>query len=210
MMNWKCAACGSENSDESERCICGFTRQADNVVAGDVARKTLKYWIGIILSICGLIYCFLGFAMVASFSVAAPERKAHWEFMAWLYLVGMAASFLLAIVFALSIFRDRRKIENLNSPQEPTSQFEETEIKGHYEGEFVEVFQTTDQSDILTVKLAFDEEQIPNNFSGDFLLGYREGRLARFFVPSEFQERAVEVLRQLTLNTDAQQWTRSQ
>ncbi|MBT0654096.1 hypothetical protein [Geomobilimonas luticola] len=79
-----------------------------------------------------------------------------------------------------------------------------------YEGEFVEVFQTTDQSDILSVKLAFDEEQIPNNFSGDFFLGYRPGLLARFFVPTEFELRAVEALRKLTLNTDAQrdQWTR--
>ncbi|GLI37286.1 hypothetical protein KI811_18395 [Geobacter hydrogenophilus] len=86
---------------------------------------------------------------------------------------------------------------------------EESQKEEFYEGEFVEVFQTTDQSDILTVKLAFDEEQIPNNFSGDFFLGYRPGLLARFFVPSEFELRALDVLRKLTLNTDAQRdrWT---
>lgn len=89
------------------------------------------------------------------------------------------------------------------------NQLEENNKEEFYEGEFVEVFQTTDQSDVLTVKLAFDEEQIPNNFSGDFLLGYRPGLLARFFVPSEFKLSAVEVIRTLTLNTDQRdQWTR--
>jgi hypothetical protein len=88
---------------------------------------------------------------------------------------------------------------------------EENQKEEFYEGEFVEVYQTTDQSDILTVKLAFDEEQIPNNFSGDFFLVYRPGLLARFIVPTEFELRAVEILGKLTLNTDAQrdQWTRS-
>jgi len=49
-----------------------------------------------------------------------------------------------------------------------------------YTGELVEVFQTTDQSDILTIKLAFDEEQIPNNFSGDFFHGYAQVCLLDF------------------------------
>lgn len=91
------------------------------------------------------------------------------------------------------------------------NQPEEKPKEEFYAGEFIEIFQTTDQSDIMTVKLAFDEEQIPNNFSGDVLLGYRAGLLARFFVPTEFELRAVEVLGSLTLNTDAQrdQWTRS-
>jgi len=49
--------------------------------------------------------------MVASFSVAAPERKSHWEIMAWLYLAGMAICSLLAILFVVSIIRKRLKKE---------------------------------------------------------------------------------------------------
>jgi len=44
------------------------------------------------------------------------------------------------------------------------NQPEENQKEEFYEGEFVEDFQATDQSDILTVKLAFDEEHSP---SGD-------------------------------------------
>ena len=47
--------------------------------------------------------------MVASFSVATPEGKAHWELMACLYFAGMATCSLLAILFAVSIFRKRPK-----------------------------------------------------------------------------------------------------
>ena len=71
-----------------------------------------------------------------------------------------------------------------------------------YTGEFIEVLQTVEQTDFLTVKLAFDEEKIPNNFSGDFLLGDRSRRLARFFVPTEFKDRALEILKDLELNAD--------
>lgn len=80
---------------------------------------------------------------------------------------------------------------------------EKNQKEEFYKGEFVEVFQTTDQFDILTVKLAFEDEQIPNNFSGEFFLGYRPGTLARFFVPTEFELKAVEVLRKLPLNSVA-------
>jgi len=83
-------------------------------------------------------------------------------------------------------------------PKSPQSQF--------YTGDFVEVFQTSDQSKFLAVKLAFDEENIPNNFSGDFLLGDRATRLARFFVPSEFESSALEILKQINVN--AEQGTR--
>lgn len=71
-----------------------------------------------------------------------------------------------------------------------------------YTGDFVEVFQTIDQDDFLTVKLAFDEEEIPNNFSGEILLGDRPGRLARFFVPTEFKDCALEILKELQLSAE--------
>jgi len=73
------------------------------------SRKRFIPWIGTILSICVVFFCFLGYAMVASFSVAAPVEKAHWELMAWLYLTGMASCSLLAILFVVSIFRKRPK-----------------------------------------------------------------------------------------------------
>jgi ABC-type branched-subunit amino acid transport system permease subunit len=58
---------------------------------------------------CGGLYCFLGYTMVASFSVAAPERKAHWELMAWLYVAGMAVCSLLAVILTMIIFRRRSR-----------------------------------------------------------------------------------------------------
>lgn len=76
-----------------------------------------------------------------------------------------------------------------------------------YTGDFVEVFQTIDQDELLTVKLAFDEEEIPNNFSGDVLIGDRPGRLARFFVPTEFKDRAVKVLEDLQLSAEPSRQT---
>jgi len=54
----------------------------------------------------------MGNVMVASFSVAAPEGKAHWEFMAWLYALGLKVSFILAIIFAVVLFRTRTKKAN--------------------------------------------------------------------------------------------------
>lgn len=68
-----------------------------------------------------------------------------------------------------------------------------------YTGNYVEVFQSIDQSDCFAVKLAFDAENIPNNFSGDFPLGMYPGRLARFFVPTEFEDRALDVVRNLNI-----------
>ncbi|MCE1227255.1 MAG: hypothetical protein LWW87_12350 [Geobacteraceae bacterium] len=63
-------------------------------------------------------------------------------------------------------------------------------------GDFAEVFQTIDQSAYLTVKLAFDEEGIPNNNSGGILL-CSEWALVRFFVPTEYKAKALNILRNL-------------
>lgn len=73
-MTWKCAQCGSENSEDSMRCACGHVTQID-CEQKETSRKRAVSWIGAILSICGVFYCFLGYAMVASFSVAVPEKK---------------------------------------------------------------------------------------------------------------------------------------
>ena len=66
-----------------------------------------------------------------------------------------------------------------------------------YTGDFAEVFQTSDQSIFLTVKLAFDGEGIPHNFAEDVLFGYRGGLLARFFVPTAFVGKATAILNSL-------------
>jgi hypothetical protein len=46
-----------------------------------------------------------GYAMVASFSVASPEQKEHWESKAWLYIGGVITCSVLMLVFAIAIFR---------------------------------------------------------------------------------------------------------
>lgn len=110
-MAWKCAECGSENLEDSMRCTCSHVRPIE-CEQKETSRTSVFPWVGTILSIGGGFYCFLGFAMVSSFSVAAPEGKSHWEFMAWLYLAGMATCSLLAILFVVSIIRKRLKKEN--------------------------------------------------------------------------------------------------
>jgi TRAP-type C4-dicarboxylate transport system permease small subunit len=107
-MTWKCAECGSENSEDSMRCTCGHVTQID-CEQRETSRKKVVPWIGAIFSICGVFYCFLGYAMVASYSVAVPERKAHWESMGWSYVAGVTVCSLLAVAFAVSIFRKRSK-----------------------------------------------------------------------------------------------------
>jgi hypothetical protein len=104
---WKCG-CGAENTNDCTRCICGNERETLFQQKG-ASDKNVIQWIGIILSLGGAFYCFLGFAMIGSFSVAAPEGKAHWKLMAELYLTGMAICSLLAIFFAVSIIRKRHK-----------------------------------------------------------------------------------------------------
>jgi len=104
-MTWKCDSCGFDNSDEySIRCACGNERQ-ENKISANVSGKRPLFWVGEILSAGGLIFCMMGYAMVASFSVAAPERRAHWESMAWLYVGGIAVCSILMVVFAVAIFR---------------------------------------------------------------------------------------------------------
>jgi hypothetical protein len=105
-MAWKFDACGSDNPDESSiRCVCGYERHANDILSKNYSGKRALFWVGEIFSVGGTIYCMMGYAMVASFSVAAPERKAHWELTAWLYIGGSIACSLLMIVFAVAIFR---------------------------------------------------------------------------------------------------------
>lgn len=68
------------------------------------------------------------------------------------------------------------------------------------EEDFTDVIHTTNSSDFLTVKLALDTEKIPHNFSGDILIGQGDDRLARFFVPTEYKEKARQVLNKLQLD----------
>ncbi len=104
---WKCG-CGAENANDCTRCFCGYEQKMDFQQKG-AADKIFIPLAGIVLSAGGAFYCFLGFAMVGSFSVAAPEGKAHWKFMAELYLAGMTICSLLAIFFVVSIIRKRLK-----------------------------------------------------------------------------------------------------
>jgi len=69
----------------------------------------------------------------------------------------------------------------------------------YYTGDFVDIAHTTNSSDYLTVKLALDDEGIPHNFSGDILFGCDDSGFARFFVPIEFKERALQVVTNLKL-----------
>lgn len=108
---WKCTGCGAVNLDDSTRCFCGFEQKMDFQQKGTSDKKLIPL-VGIVLSAGGAFYCFLGFAMIGSFSVAAPEGKAHWKFMAELYLAGMAICSLLAIFFVVSIIRKRLKKEH--------------------------------------------------------------------------------------------------
>jgi hypothetical protein len=87
-------------------------------------------------------------------------------------------------------------------PEKAEAQPESPPEFNFYTGDFVDVVHTLNQCDFLTVKLALDEEGIPHNFSGDILLGYRDPGLARFFVPTEFKEKALEVLKNLKLRAE--------
>lgn len=65
-------------------------------------------------------------------------------------------------------------------------------------GEFVEIFETSDQYEILIIKSVLDEEGIPYHFSGEFFR--MSGILltpARLFVPSDLKNRILEILREL-------------
>jgi hypothetical protein len=105
IMSWKCELCGADNPGESSiRCACGYERQENEISSKNYSGKKVLFWIGEILSVCGAIYCMMGYAMVASFSVAAPQQKDHWESMAWLYVGGIAVCSILMVVFAVAIF----------------------------------------------------------------------------------------------------------
>jgi hypothetical protein len=65
-------------------------------------------------------------------------------------------------------------------------------------GEFVEVFETSDETEILIIKSVLDEEGIPYHFSGEFFR--MSGILvtpARLFVPSDLKNRILGILREL-------------
>lgn len=69
----------------------------------------------------------------------------------------------------------------------------------YYGGDFVEVFRTYDLSEILAIKLAFDEENIPSNFSDGFVLDAYPYKLARFFVPFDYKVKALEIIKAITV-----------
>jgi hypothetical protein len=50
----------------------------------------------------------LGYGMISSFSVAAPERREYWIFMAKIYVTGMAVFSVCSIGLAIAIFKYRR------------------------------------------------------------------------------------------------------
>lgn len=74
------------------------------------------------------------------------------------------------------------------------------EINKQFQGDLIDVFETSNQSDILIVKSVLDEEQIPYHFSDDFF--HMSGLLitpARLFVPSGLRDRVIEILKELQM-----------
>ena len=112
-MSWKCPSCGNENTDDTSlRCYCGFDQVADpleDIKKSKNNKLRIWFWVGEIVSICLSIFCILGYIMAAWGGVAAPEQKNHWENVAVIYGVGVLASLILAIVFAILMFKYRKK-----------------------------------------------------------------------------------------------------
>lgn len=65
----------------------------------------------------------------------------------------------------------------------------------YYTGEFVEVFRTDDFSEILLIKATLENEGVPSNFNDDLLT--QKPALARLVVPTEFESRVRNLLRDL-------------
>lgn len=66
-------------------------------------RRRWLPWLLAATGLASLVYCFLGYSMVASFSVSNPERMAQWERAAIVYLclMGVALAVLVAAVAIL-------------------------------------------------------------------------------------------------------------
>jgi len=102
-MTWKCPACTSENIDGELRCVCGYELEVSPNRKREFSTKKLLLWAGVIASICGGLYCFFGYAMVASFSVANPENIEHYRHISKLYIVGMGTSLVLFVACLATI-----------------------------------------------------------------------------------------------------------
>ena len=107
-MTWKCDACGSLVPNDSARCTCGYEQQMPEPQPYRFTRKKVLLWLSEIVSIFGLLYCMLGYVMVASFSVAAPERKNYWVSMGKLYISGTILFSVSATVLAIVMFKARK------------------------------------------------------------------------------------------------------
>ena len=107
-MAWKCPACTSENIDGELRCVCGYELEVSPKRQRKFSTKRLLLWAGVIVSICGGLYCFFGYAMVASFSAANPENIEHYRQISKLYIVGMGASLVLLVACLVTIALTRK------------------------------------------------------------------------------------------------------
>jgi hypothetical protein len=112
-MSWECHTCGAKNTDDTSlRCYCGQDKSNDRTQVEKKSKNNklrIVSWLGEIISICSAIFCFLGYSMAASFSVAAPEQKSHWVSVALAYGIGATVSLIMLLVFAVGMFTYRKK-----------------------------------------------------------------------------------------------------
>jgi hypothetical protein len=65
-------------------------------------------WLVLVASLLGAAYAASGYAMAASFSVANPERQAHWRTAAPLYAAGVVVGLVAALAASVHLLRTRR------------------------------------------------------------------------------------------------------
>lgn len=70
-------------------------------------RRRWLPWLVLVMSLLVAAYCFSGYAMAASFSVANPERLEHWRSMAMLYIGGTIGGLLITLGTVISLVRQR-------------------------------------------------------------------------------------------------------
>jgi hypothetical protein len=72
-----------------------------------MSRSRRWRWVVLVAALLGAAYGASGFAMAGSFTVSNPERLAHWQTVAIVYLAVTAACLVLAGVVAVSLVRGR-------------------------------------------------------------------------------------------------------
>jgi amino acid transporter len=81
------------------------------MTTGTVAKRFRRRmaWIVLVLSVPAGFFCFSGYAMAGSFSVAHPASEARLRMVATAYLMGVVVCLLLAVAAAVILFRSRSR-----------------------------------------------------------------------------------------------------